>query len=1645
VARFAIAFCLFASFVSVAAAQLDPSAGIQPFSTQVGGQYDSINLASSNISLAIPIIQKNGKFPFSYQLVGNFGAFPVQTGTGFYYEISAGIPSLPGGGLTGTPVAADLGSGRFGWPAGGFHPFPADDVGVWVSYTIKDSTCVLPDGDTGYYELDTNFAVVDAMGTTHPLPADFSVKFNEYTNEPGCGAIIDGQSETYDGSGYQIVATLNNPPTGYTTTIYDRSGNAQTTAGIVKDPDEVTASFSKNSTTGVTTYTDTLGQSVLTSSPGNMFSRNGASDVYTYSDLNGNVNVNVNYTQYYQQTNFGCGQGTEFNTPGLAYFPTSVVLADGETYLISYEGTPDNSGDNPPHITGRIARLTLPNGGYIAYGYSGSNNGIICGFGSVPTLTRTINDNNGHIGTWTYVSSITAQGTDTYDTVTETDPAGDITTYQFYDGYQTEKIISDVNLGVLSTEVTCYNGINSSKSTCITPAPNTLPAGTSLFQTDVYTTLGTSSSPSLVETTYDQQNGSVGDVLSVKHYGFGAMYPPSGTPVSETDTTYANVNGVSCGSISSYILDHPCKVTTLSSGSMVSQTSYTYNAGGHPTQTTTYVNGSLNLTSSASYNTNGTISSLTDVNGATTNYYYNGVFGCNDLLLTSTVLPVNTLTTAQTWNCTGGVLTSSIDANTQVTVYGYVDQNGKADPLWRVRSVQDPLDNITWTTYSPGGTLPATVETSLLFNNGASGVDVLTTNDGLGRSYLSQTRQAPGSANFDTVATTYDALGRVSSVGVPCLSTASLPCGSSVTTTTYDALNRPLQVTDGGGGYTSYKSEINDMLVTIGPAPSGENNKQKQLEYDGLGRLTSVCELTSSANGGGSCAQTTPQTGYWTKYTYDGLNRLTGIAQNAQSTPQTRMFQYDGLDRLTSETNPEWGPGTATYTYDSDASGKCPGPYNGDLVKRTDNAGNVSCYAYDCLHRELSTSYTGPNATTNRYFVYDAATVNAQSMANAKARLAEGYTATCSTCTKVTDEGFGYTARGELSNFYESTPNSAGYYSIPITYWANGLIETFGPFLTEDEIGYIPDGEGRAGSIYDFSYGSTPVPSISYNTSTGQPTGNQPTQLETSCSGSTCYPITYQYDPNTLRMTYYGVALNGGTISGSLMWNPNASLQKLVIADPFNAADAQTCTYSADDLSRLASVNCGSAWAQTFSYDAFGNLTKGGSVAWVPGYSASTNRYTLSGASYDSDGNVLNDTFNKYTWDAEGKPLSTAYSEGSGETYTFVYDAFGHKVEYSANGVYQNSYVRIANFKLSATGQTPAYSEYPFPGGSLASEYGGGTGVQLGDWLGTSRAFWSYTGGNFGQSGAHAPFGESYAYSSGYPKDFTGQQSDGSMTNTTYYFPERQYRSSQGRWLSPDPAGAADPSSPQSWNRYAYVMNNPLSNTDPDGLWCYYGATNDDGGIDQNSPDAGNISNYDFHSTQSECEGANGSNGGTWYPDSVDTVTVDGGSPSMVDTITSTLTGVGNQVLNTVQDAGSTATNWLLAPRNPGCMAGATAAGAGTGALVGGGIGSLGFAGGPAGFVTTPVGVGTGAFFGVQAGFAGGMIYCAKGLGPNFGGNQRENRQANDAKRAAERKTGRTMSRSQERLFHDIDKTGMSYSDMVRLAVGIINKVVNMP
>jgi RHS repeat-associated protein len=78
---------------------------------------------------------------------------------------------------------------------------------------------------------------------------------------------------------------------------------------------------------------------------------------------------------------------------------------------------------------------------------------------------------------------------------------------------------------------------------------------------------------------------------------------------------------------------------------------------------------------------------------------------------------------------------------------------------------------------------------------------------------------------------------------------------------------------------------------------------------------------------------------------------------------------------------------------------------------------------------------------------------------------------------------------------------------------------------------------------------------------------------------------------------------------------------------------------------------------------------------------------------------------------------------------------------------------------------------------------------------------------------------------------FTGKQRD--YESGLDYFGARYLGGGNnlGRFMTPDPAGsdAADLSTPQTWNMYAYTRNNPTTFTDPNGL-CTDNATGQDTG-----------------------------------------------------------------------------------------------------------------------------------------------------------------------------------------------------------------------
>jgi RHS repeat-associated protein len=74
-----------------------------------------------------------------------------------------------------------------------------------------------------------------------------------------------------------------------------------------------------------------------------------------------------------------------------------------------------------------------------------------------------------------------------------------------------------------------------------------------------------------------------------------------------------------------------------------------------------------------------------------------------------------------------------------------------------------------------------------------------------------------------------------------------------------------------------------------------------------------------------------------------------------------------------------------------------------------------------------------------------------------------------------------------------------------------------------------------------------------------------------------------------------------------------------------------------------------------------------------------------------------------------------------------------------------------------------------------------------------------------------------YDQSTGPRQKYAGMEQDEAtgMSHT----PWREFDSMSARWTAPDPyGGSIDPSSPQSFNRYAYVNNDPVNKVDPTGL-----------------------------------------------------------------------------------------------------------------------------------------------------------------------------------------------------------------------------------
>lgn len=266
----------------------------------------------------------------------------------------------------------------------------------------------------------------------------------------------------------------------------------------------------------------------------------------------------------------------------------------------------------------------------------------------------------------------------------------------------------------------------------------------------------------------------------------------------------------------------------------------------------------------------------------------------------------------------------------------------------------------------------------------------------------------------------------------------------------------------------------------------------------------------------------------------------------------------------------------------------------------------------------------------------------------------------------------------------------------------------------------------------------------------------------------------------------------------------------------------------------------------------------------------------ISSNGYDNLGNGTYDGTYYYTYDAESRLIKVGTSSGGSNVATYTYDALGRRQGQTTSAGafwYMFDLQNNPTAKLNQSNNTVVSTETYVGGRHLAFQNGSTTFFSHTDWLHTTRMVTNLSGASV-QVCTDLPFGDNPSCSA--PDDpaeyYAGLRLDAEDNLDHAQF--RQYSPAQGHWMTPDPAGlaAVDLTNPQSWNRNAYVLNNPVSLIDPLGLdQCVW----DDGSSDDRPEDGG--------ASEPDCA----EQGGNWASGTDATVTVNGdNNGNTLDTIT---------------------------------------------------------------------------------------------------------------------------------------------------------------
>ena len=198
--------------------------------------------------------------------------------------------------------------------------------------------------------------------------------------------------------------------------------------------------------------------------------------------------------------------------------------------------------------------------------------------------------------------------------------------------------------------------------------------------------------------------------------------------------------------------------------------------------------------------------------------------------------------------------------------------------------------------------------------------------------------------------------------------------------------------------------------------------------------------------------------------------------------------------------------------------------------------------------------------------------------------------------------------------------------------------------------------------------------------------------------------------------------------------------------------------------------------------------------------------------------NPLSDDSFGYVFNAADQMTRAYWQYGTIEDYEYDGDDLRLRKTTAGDEVV---YIRDATGNVLAEydGANTLLAEYVYANGRQVAKVEPGAGGDSfrffhSDQLGTALVVTDDSGAVTWR-GEYYPFGEEYS-SEGTPNQYRFTERETDQATGLTYMRARYYNPHLGRFLTVDPVGGKVGSS-QSWNRYSYVLNNPLKFVDPDG------------------------------------------------------------------------------------------------------------------------------------------------------------------------------------------------------------------------------------